>query len=101
MYKVPNHPVFKSFGIMRLPSGTYLCPGWIKVPDGTTREDVKWEKDLPKSSIPVFKEFDVKGLTGDYQVVLSDQFGNSCSCTGFKFRKHCKHIDQVKDANKV
>ena len=79
MYKVPNHPVFKSFGIMRLPSGTYLCPGWIKVPDGTTREDVKWEKDLPKSPIPSFKEFDVKGLTGDYYdvVLIGRKLSNS------------------------
>ena len=41
--KVPTPAVFKDFGIMRLPSGTYICPGWIKVPNGTTREDCDFE----------------------------------------------------------
>jgi hypothetical protein len=96
MYKVPNHPVFKSFGIMRLPSGTYICPGWIKVPDGTTREQVEWETPLPKSSVPEWSEHFVKGTTGDYKVTISEQFGDRCTCPGYGFRKKCRHIEEVK-----
>jgi hypothetical protein len=41
-------------------------------------------------------EKEVIGSKGDkYLVVYDDMFGWRCSCPGFIYNKHCKHIKQV------
>ena len=91
---IPNGPVFKDFGIARLPTGTYICPGWIKIPDGTTRDDVMFENPWPFVDTRFFvTEF--VGATGTYSVTISPA-GNRCTCPGFSFRKKCRHIEEVK-----
>ena len=45
-YKIPRDRVFKDFGIMKTLSGTFICPGWIPVDEGTTREDVEFDDNI-------------------------------------------------------
>ena len=100
MHKVPNHPVFKSFAIVKTSTGTYVCPGWIPVPDGTTRDEVEWETPLPKSPEADFTEHSIKGATGDYTVTLSENYGDRCTCPGYTFRKNCRHIEEILSRHK-
>ena len=93
--------MFGSFAIFdcSITNKSYVCPGWIEVPYGTTREDIVIT-GMPAMPIPKRKEFKVKGSTGSlYSVVIDTINGNSCSCVGYTYRRSCKHIDSVK--NKV
>lgn len=98
MYRVPNHPVFKSFAIVKTLSGTYICPGWIPVPDNIDRKDVQWETLIPKSPPSDFTEHFIKGATGDYKVTISNHYGNRCTCPGYTFRKTCRHIKEITES---
>lgn len=49
--------------------------------------------DLPKDDTRIV---DVKGSKGDiYKVTVRNGVGQSCTCTGFGFRKRCSHLSQV------
>ena len=37
----------------------------------------------------------VKGSKGDTYTVTIDKGGRTCTCTGFQFRKSCKHIAEA------
>lgn len=77
-----------------------LCMGnpWIEIPDEMTTQEVhdRWVKRI---SVKPKTEFETtikssKGKT-EYKVSFTDKKWN-CSCSGFKFRGRCSHIDEAK-----
>ncbi|MFW6311056.1 MAG: SWIM zinc finger family protein [Nanoarchaeota archaeon] len=84
------------------PSGkTYILPIWKEVPGDTTLEEVQkhWIKKIPRES----KDFDFKirkeisSSNGKQNYIVQyDGMNWSCTCTGFGFRRKCKHIEQIK-----
>lgn len=117
---------FKSItppALTKLGSTTYIVPGFIKVPDDTTLADVykAWDKQKPKPAPGMYcstEELDaylkgtytgkvlksagdivekVKSSNGKSNYIVKLQNGQwSCTCTGYSFRKRCRHIDEVK-----
>jgi len=63
---------------------------------GRTFKEVKntfgYKIELPKSEFP---QWTVVGSKGDKYIVEKTDNGFSCTCSGFKFRAKCKHIDSV------
>ena len=43
----------------------------------------------------VIKTFNVKGSKGDSYTVTVDSGKMHCTCSGFQFRKSCKHVKEV------
>lgn len=104
--QIPRHPVFKDFGIVNLPSGTFVCPGWIPVPLGTTRDQIEFSDDIliepdvisaevkPEPVKSPRIEHSVTSSNGKTQYnVVFDRGMWSCTCPASTFRRgHCKHI---------
>lgn len=44
---------------------------------------------------PVNPSWKIAGSKGNEYTVEKTQTGYTCTCSGFKFRSHCKHIDQI------
>lgn len=86
-------------------SGTYAVFGgnWIPVAPDTTLEEVTkwWVPSFPKVKMPTTKDktFTVKGSKGDVYEVSVQNNSWSCTCSGFGFRRKCRHIDSVKNSN--
>ena len=92
-------------GLMELNGDKYIMPGWYKL--DKHEHDIKLE-DI-KHVMPKFlkrdnnlnidsnKEYKVMSSKGDKEyVVKSDSTGSlSCECPGYRFRRRCRHIDQV------
>jgi hypothetical protein len=111
-YKIPRDPVFKTFGIFNTLSGTYICPGWIQVDPGTTREDVEYTDDIiykekqialevtSKSQIDL--EFKVPSSNGKSEYLVKFKQGDwSCNCPASTFRRgNCKHIKEIETNQK-
>ena len=75
--------------------------GWYPVSDTFSVEDAqkRWIKmqvtpNKPKTSSTSFKVENSK-KNGYYEVKFDKQVW-SCTCTGFGFRRSCKHIEQMK-----
>lgn len=105
---IMNRPLqIKSFlppTLITFPSGTYAISGsqWIPVPASTTFKEVQeaWvpmKSFAPEHTSSVYKEFTVPSSDGKSNYTVSFKDGMwSCTCTGFGFRRKCKHIDQAK-----
>jgi len=101
-YEVPRSTVGKG-GILKLPSGTYHTPSWIKVHPQTTLEDIT----QPKLKIPKIievKVFKFKSSSSDktYTVTQVNPTTYKCNCFGFFRAKReigCKHVQEVKKSN--
>ena len=99
------------FAIIKTISGTYVCPGWHPVPEGTTREQI----EIDMSAIPVKKEIAieqpknsiygviVKGsTTGKEYKVKFDKGSWSCTCPAANFRRgDCKHVKAEQNKLKI
>lgn len=83
----------------------YLQPGWIEVSKDFKLSDVEWL--LPDSVIKYDeehsklvtedKEWKVKASRGNTEYLIKLIGGNfTCTCSGFGFRKKCKHIELIK-----
>lgn len=96
------------FGIVKTISGTYVCPGWHPVAEGTTRDQIKFKtstKSLqkqvappaPKESKPK-QEWTVNGSKAGVTYTVSDTNGSwNCTCPSNSFhRGDCKHIKAKK-----
>ena len=95
---------FKSFmppGIVNLGSKTYVCPGWHEVPVGTTLKEVlnHWVQDKPKMeekpTHTISEMVDSSTAGKQYTVTFDGTYWN-CGCTGFQFRKSCRHTKEIK-----
>ena len=79
-----------------LPDGTikHTIEGWtgFQLP-GDPMTATKWLRDD-------MEYWEIKGSTSTYIVTknLTGQF--NCDCTGFRFRKYCKHVNEAKRSNK-
>jgi len=102
--KIPRHRVFRDFALVQTINGLYVCPDWIPVPDGTTREDIEFSDDIiidpVKASSEVTKEpqqdlkYTIPSSNGKttYDVTFRNGVWN-CNCPASSFRRgHCKHI---------
>ena len=112
-YKVPRHNVIKNFSIVEFASGTYVCPGWIPVDKGTTREDVEFIDNITienkENSAGVIKEtqqeliYKVPSSNGKSEYLVKFQYGDwSCNCPASMFKRgNCKHIKELKIKSNV
>lgn len=88
--------------IVNTGSGRYLVGGdkWYEVDDSFTLEDARklWQRKtsttLNKQVRSTFRVSSSK--PGKYYTVSNDISGWSCSCTGFGFRRDCKHVQAMK-----
>jgi hypothetical protein len=103
-YKIHRDRVFKDFALVRTLTGLYVCPGWIHVDEGTTREDIEFSDDvtveigiiptgtpkMPQTDL----EFKVSSSNGNSEYLVTYRRGQwNCNCPASSFRRgHCKHI---------
>ena len=107
--------VFKSLyppTVVTLSGVTYVCPGWHKVPFGTTVAEAMthWVQDLPLEIIrkreeaarldsQKIEEFVPSSKPGKSYKVKFDGLKWSCQCDGFGYRGKCNHINFVMNTN--
>lgn len=94
------------FAIVRVLSGTYVCPGWTPVPEGTTREMIELDMNVQpspqKTSTEVKpeppKEWSVEASKpGKFYTVSIKRGYWDCTCPAKTFhRGDCKHIKKIK-----
>lgn len=85
-----------AFSLVMFENKKYVVPAWKEVPITTTREDIEIIYPDKHVNVQEYNTYQVKG-SGDneYTVVIDSVKGNTCTCTGFSFRRYCKHINQV------
>lgn len=65
------------------------------------KKNILWIKDLAgnkstvKVSDPEYRQWTVKGSKGDEYLVIRQKGLYNCTCPGFTYRKHCRHITEV------
>ena len=83
--------------IVNISDKTYVLPVWLRVPQGTTLNQVEWEKEIliPKADPNIIQVASSSG-EGKYQI---QKIGNTykCNCPGYWRSKDriCKHIKQI------
>lgn len=99
----PQHDGYgKVFAIVSTISGTFVCPGWHPVPNGTTREQIEFEEDVTitekkdVTSVPENKSYEVvvDGSKPGRKYTVKLQNGLwSCTCPAATFQRGpCKHV---------
>ena len=74
--------------------------GSVRIADDVTAEDASYiwvryqakQRDIPTDT----RQFTIKGSTGTAYTVIVRFKQWSCTCSGFGFRKRCKHVEQAK-----
>lgn len=97
------------FALVKLPTGTYVCPGWHRVPQGTTREQIQIQPivnkpteqvvaSVIKKAAVVNKKWQVPGSKAGVVYDVTNKNGKwSCSCPSASFhRGDCKHVKKLK-----
>ena len=96
---------FTSFhfpGLITVGDETFTCPGWHKVPNDTTLEELHqhWTKyipiETPKPSLVRIIEMVDSSVAGKQYKVYYDGISWNCECAGYSFRRKCRHIEEVK-----
>lgn len=80
--------------------------GWIEIPADTTLEELRkhWKctlSEVPTNTMPkeMFKkEFKVPSSKGnkEYTITVGPRGALFCTCVGFGYRHHCRHVDDIK-----
>jgi len=88
-------------GIVKgLNNKTYAVGGnWIEIPEGTTLNKIIWDKPISEvKQRPESKSVEVIGSKGSIYTVTHNPINNviACTCTGYQFRKKCKHQKELK-----
>ena len=94
----------RQFGIAKTLTGTYVCPGWHLVPDGTKIKDIQFTEVEPKEvvvekTVVEQTEWKVAGSkAGVFYLVNRYPDGDwTCSCPAKAFKRgDCKHIIALK-----
>lgn len=94
----------RQFGIAKTLTGTYVCPGWHLVPDGTTRDQIQFVEMEPvevivEKTVVEQTEWKVAGSKSGvfYQVNRYPDGDWTCSCPAKAFKRgDCKHIIALK-----
>ena len=77
---------------------------WIEVPDDMTLDRVGEymvvDDRFTPSQLTEVLAYDVVGSKGDTYTVTNDRGAWTCTCAGFGFRRKCRHITEVKNANR-
>ena len=74
---------------------TYIVPDWTEVPYGTTLDQIQWDRENPTPVVKV-ETRTVTGSKGNTYTVTRGPNGKwHCDCTGYQYRKTCKHVQQV------
>lgn len=97
IFKSPYRPAITTIG-----DNTFVVGGdvsWLKVPRETTLDQIKWiSPRIQKVVRP--KEFvrEVLSSRGNktYTVRIRTDDVKSCTCSGFMYRRRCRHIDEYK-----
>lgn len=72
---------------------------FIKIQHDGLSKLITDDKHNTKRIIPKnIKLYNVASKDKNYIVEVSDSLHFSCNCTGFGFRRKCKHVDAVKDS---
>ena len=65
------------------------------------KKNILWIKDLSgktatvKVSDPEYRQWTVRGSTGNEYLVIRQKGQYNCTCPGFTYRKSCRHIQEV------
>jgi hypothetical protein len=70
----------------------------LRIIDAANIVEIDGEYQAPKPVSRTRREVKVTGDTGKPYVVVLDGTHTSCNCTGFQFRKTCKHIGLARTA---
>lgn len=98
-------PSIKSFlppTIVETSNGRWAVAGsqWLPIPKTVTLDMIReaWTPDRPQIQSKKFKPgiWQVKGSKGDSYTVSNSNGKWDCNCTGFGFRRKCKHVDSIK-----
>jgi hypothetical protein len=76
--------------------------GWIPIPHAMTQQDVheRWlRKNYQKTTPKISKKITSGRGKGEYTVQFDKTW--NCTCSGFKFRGSCAHINKVKTELKI
>lgn len=72
----------------------------VAIPKGTFLKDLYSDFVRTQERLPLVESnaWKVTGSTGNKYIVERDMLGSySCTCLGFNFKKHCSHIDRIKE----
>ncbi|MCK9574660.1 MAG: hypothetical protein WC979_00265 [Candidatus Pacearchaeota archaeon] len=114
--------------LVELENGTFIVPGWIEVPNGTTLDEVYSVCEISKPAngpgmycsteeLIAYKNGTYESTKNKNTESISEQVKSSdgsktyaiifnngvwaCDCVGFSFRKRCKHVDEIKSKQKT
>ena len=74
-------------------------PGWYRVSDDVNMCDLipLWQRErsyIERAPLHI-RSWNVEGSKGDMYVVQRHDGILKCSCSGYSFRRRCRHVDQV------
>lgn len=105
--KIKVNTGYNHFAIVNLSNKSYVCPGWIEVPIGTTKDMIEFV--ISKQSLPNKVNQSLSKETwkvesskpGKFYDVTYWNGGWNCSCPSNSFhRGDCKHIKAKKSEKK-
>ena len=108
MLTTPKHPVESPYDpcLIRGADGKQLYAvgggAWLPVPDDTTIENVHFYMKRKEyvTNLPI-KRMQVKIKGKAYKVEVWKDKSITCECTGFRYRKDCKHVQAVQKMVKI
>lgn len=110
MKSIKDIPIIRSFKpptVFMIDTQKYACPGWVKIADDVTYEEIRanWIQVLPQQdNAPKIKdtEYPVLSSKGDHEYIVSVKNNEfNCTCPGFGYRRYCKHVEMIKNKLKT